>query len=317
MEKQIQITHLLKRALSVYKVIPNQKKEITRLTKYIEQNTTVLPYATFKTPYIDISSEIQMIQENISGKNFEEALFTLTLLFNTFFSKNIDKNKIEETVLKDKEKNPITFLLPTTILDENGHTKLSFVTDDELLEYNMIQTMYIYNDFSYSLIKEAVKIINLEHHYQLNDILNIVYKSPFVPEKHIYIISKGIFAFLQNDMIEAAHFLILQFEDCLRYLLHPQEITSKILNDENEENLTNIGKLLDKCKEIKIFTDDLVWFFKSYLVCKVKNLRNEIAHGKLLDYHYYSSDIGIICYSILWLVLFHIAKNIKEETSKK
>lgn len=316
MEKQIPITHLLKSALGVYRIIPNQKKEINRLTKYIEQNTTVMPYTTLGTS-IDISSQIQMVQEIISGKSFEEALFTLTLLFNTFFSKNIDKNKIKETVLKDKEKNPITFFLPTIILDENGHTKLSFVTDDELLEYHMIQKMYIYNDFSYSLIKEAVRIINLEHHYQIKDILSIVYKSPFVPKEHIYIISKGIFAFLQNDMIEAAHFLILQFEDCLRYLLQPQEITTKILNNGNEENLTRLEDFLDKCKEKQILTDNLVWFFKSYLVLKFKNLRNEIAHGKLLDNYYYSSDIGIICYSILWLVLVHIAKNSITEAKKE
>ena len=94
----------------------------------------------------------------------------------------------------------------------------------------------------------------------------------------------------------------------MRYLLQPQEITSKILNNGNEEKLTKIEYLLDKCKEKGIFTDNLVWFFKSYLVLKVKNLRNDIAHGKLLDNSYYSNDIGIICYSILWLVLFHIAK---------
>ena len=111
-----------------------------------------------------------------------------------------------------------------------------------------------------------------------------------------------------KDYMTASHFLILQFEEILRFLLSDIEILTVLKRKEVEENLIKVDYLLDKCLEHHLFDENMVWFFKSYLTDKQKNLRNLIAHGMFSDYLYNSEDIGIVCYAIIWLILRPIFK---------
>ena len=299
-------SHLLKEAIYIYRTLPNHKKDIDRLTKAIEHDTTAMPYATFSHT-TDVTDLVKIAQDKIAGKSFQEAIFSLVFLFNDFFASGLDKKKARETAQHLQELSPLSFIMTQEVVDEHGHVVTSASTDEELLELNMLRNLWIRNKISYVPIMEAINIINMEHHYQYTDILNLMRDTPMVPNRHKIIIAKGIYSFLKDDMIEAAHFLILQFEDCLRYLLEPTVSTTKLVNNYEEEKNTAIKTLLDKCVENGILPEGLAWFFYSYLVVKNKNLRNSISHGFMPDRDYYSQEVRITCYGIMYLVFFHVA----------
>lgn len=306
---------LLKEAIRTYRTVPGHKADINRLTKIVEQTTCSLPYAIF-SHNTDISKIVKNAQESVAGKDFNNAVFSFVLLFEELIGAFLNKDKAKENALKMQQLSPFVSLVPRIIVDSYGHEICTYSTDEELLEFKMLENLWIGNDMCYTPIREAIKIINMEHKYTYTDILNLMYNTPFVPNDHKAMIAKGIYYFLQNDMMEAGHFLILQFEDCLRFLLEPKEITIKIKDNASEENYTNIKSLLDKCVENKIFPEGLAWFFESYLVVKAKSVRHNIAHGKLHDNNYYSTDITILCYGIIYLVLYHNAKHFFENLSK-
>ena len=298
-------SYLLKNAINIYRSTPNHREDIIRLTKSIEQNTCAMPYATFSHT-TDITDLVKVAQQSVTNKDFPNSIFSLTMLFDVFFGESLDKNKAYERAIETEKLSPLLSLMTQVILDEQGHEIASASTQEEILQLSMMRTLWIENEMSYVPIIEAINIINMEHHYNYTDILSLMTHTAFVPDQHKIIIAKGIYAFLKGDMIDAAHFLVIQFEDCLRHLLEPLEPTMKIINSYEEKNI-NIDFLLKKCVEKNIFPEGLAWFFYCYLVAKNKNLRNLIAHGMLSDKHYHSYEVGIICYGIIYLVLFHDA----------
>jgi hypothetical protein len=300
---------LLKKALFEYQEMPNHKSDIERLTLEIEKMPTDMSCYTTFSQDIDISFEINEAKLRVAGKNFDEAIYELVLLFSEICMSSLNKEKETEKAQRLKAKSPFRYHLHVIRND------CEFKTEDEILNYHIMESVIRQNGLYFCILREAITQINFDSHYQLRDIVNLVSKSPFVPENHKYIIAKGIKAFLEDDMIGAGHLLILQFENCLRYLLWPTYITSKIDESKGEESLTSIDNLLKKCVEAKIFNTDIAWFFEIYLVSKLVNLRNSIAHGKLADDDYYHFSIGIVCVGIMWLVLLPKAKNYKETLS--
>ncbi len=305
---------LLKEAIRLYRTLPTHKEDINRLTKIVEQASCSLPYAIFSHT-TDISEIVKNTQEAVAGKDFKNAIFSFILLFEELIGCFLNKDKAKENALKIQRSSPFMSLVPRIIVDSYGHEICTYSTDEELLEFKMLENLWIGNDMCYTPIREAIKIINMEHNYTYTDILALMYNTPFVPNDHKTIIAKGIYSFLHNDMMEAGHFLILQFEDCLRFLLEQKEITIKIKDNASEENYTNIKSLLDKCVANNIFPEGLAWFFESYLVVKAKNIRHNIAHGKLQDNNYFSTEMTILCYGITYLVLYHNAKRFFETLS--
>lgn len=301
-------SHWLKEAIYIYRNLSNHKSDVDRLTKEIEQNTISMPYATFSHG-VDVTEFVKMAQENVAGKDFVNAIFSLTALFGTFFGGSLDKDKAKERCLSLQKQSPLFNLFAQVIVDENGHTISTASTKEELLNLDMMRNLWLENEISYVGIREAINVINMEHHYEYRDILKLMDATPFVPDRHKVIMAKGINAFLHGEMMEGAHFLILQFEDCLRYLLEPIETTMIIVDNHSEEKNTSIDSLLNKCVENNILPDGLAWLFKTYLVEKSKNVRNGIAHGFIQDKYYYSIDVQIVCYAIMYLVFFHVASS--------
>lgn len=298
--------HWLKEAIYIYRILPNRKADINRLTSVIEHDTISMPYATFSHS-VDVTEFVKTAQENVTGKELKDAIFSLVALFGMFFGNSLNKEKARERAINIQKKSPLLGLFTQVSVDEHGHIIATTDKEEELLNLNMMRNLWIENEISYIGIREAVNIINMEHHYEYKDILQLMANTSFVPDRHKIIVAKGIYAFLKDDMMVAAHFLICQFEDCLRYVLEHIETTMKIVSNHEEEKNTSIEYLLGKCVENNILPDGLAWLFNSYFVVKNKNIRNSLAHGFMIDQHYYSLDVQIVCYCIMYLVFFHPA----------
>lgn len=285
----------LKNALLIYRQC-SKKEDVNRLLEVIEKIRIVQPYQEFSFSQ-DITDIVNPILENIKGKSF---INSLTILLNCI---NIFPSKTEIYANEQKHCNDFFSIFAIYIHDENGKVIKTVSSKEEHLNYNAITHLYYLEGINFSIIINSINLINSEHFYTIEDIEKLVSYSPIISRNNIKIISKGIYAFLTKDYMTASHFLILQFEELLRFLLSDVEPLIVLKGKKVEENLIKVDYLLDKCLEHHIFDENMVWFFKSYLVDKQKNLRNLIAHGMFSDYLYSSEDIGIVCYAIIWLIL--------------
>ncbi len=305
-------SHFLKEAIKEYRKLPGHKSDVERLTSQIEKFGTVIPYQTFSES-IDITDFVSEAQKSVIGKDFNAALLGLVM----FIMTNLPPKKDKEFMSAQKRtKSSITFAIaPMVVHDEYGQQMATYSTEDEKVNLNAMESAMLLNNMTCTAILSCINIINDEHHYSLPDIANLVAGSPFFSQEHHIIISKGIYAFLKGEQIEAAHFLILQLEECLRHILPQGVVISIIKQDGTEHNLTNIEYLLDKCIETQVLDENWAWFYKIYLVEPIRNLRNEIAHGKFGGRNYYSYDVGIVCSAVMGMTLFHKAKEFIDRKS--
>jgi len=120
-----------------------------------------------------------------------------------------------------------------------------------------------------------------ERHFRV-----ITRHSPFVPQSHTEAFALGFARLVQGDLLSAAHILIPQLENCLRYvLLNNSTDTSKMRNDLTQED-RSISTLLD------LYRDEIVGIFgedSTLCIDLIFNhrpgpaLRHEFAHGKVGD----------------------------------
>ena len=101
--------------------------------------------------------------------------------------------------------------------------------------------------------------------------------TPFIPPARLSIITDGLHAGFQNDMLTASYLLMPQIEHCLRNLAKTSGIS--VTNyDEKQEFENTLGGTLEKMKGI--ISSDLLTELKSFLIDSNNvNFRNEILHG--------------------------------------
>jgi hypothetical protein len=312
-ESQAQNAHImikkekLRQALSEYKKA-GQKKEVERLEFEI-QCLGSPQFTVIKTDPIDIQKYVDAAVKCVSGKSFQEAIRALCLLF------QFPKKEEEYSQTAERMGSSIYMQFTTQIFDKNGRVVQEYSSEKERKEFHAINyvTRYYYGLY-YTTIAPALDTINSEHSFSLNDISELIKDSPFIPIGHENIFAKGIYYFLQGEIMEASHLLIPQIEESLRNLLNQYKETTNVINkDGSEESAINIANLLEKCVEREIFPADLAWILEIYLISKPINLRSYIAHGKMGDDVQNNIDIKMLCYIVFYLTLFH--KIYKMETS--
>jgi hypothetical protein len=304
----------LKDALQEYRKIPGHKDDIERIVSEIEKLGTNMYFGLIQSSPINITKNRKKTVRLITNKSFEVAVFELTWLFINFIQSNKDNaEKAAEMWLKESV---TSILFNHVIQDEYGREITSVITPEEKKAHYSYMLAKNYDRLYYDIISPAFEVINNEHHYTLRDIFNLIKDSPFVPQEHILIIAKGIYGFLNQDLIDAGHYLIMQLEDCLRHLLYPTVITSRVEPDNSQEYLTNISYLLDNCVKKEIFPENLAWLFKIYLTTPEGKTRHEIAHGTLSDRGYSGYNVAVVCFAIFFLVFFHKAHEYKKSNRK-
>lgn len=101
--------------------------------------------------------------------------------------------------------------------------------------------------------------------------------SPFVPEDRIYSFAIGLLAGFKNDFVTAAHLLLPQLENSLRYLAVQNGIIATTYDKDLQfENL--LGGVLSKVRPLA--DPDIIDELSSFLVDNNNiNFRNELLHG--------------------------------------
>jgi hypothetical protein len=139
--------------------------------------------------------------------------------------------------------------------------------------------------------------------YQLSEIhfRAIVTFSPFIPATHRHTFALGFARFMQGDFISAAHLLIPQLENSVRYVLHAAgKDSSKIMPDMLQEDRT-LSALIGQ------FRPELERIFSAPIILEIEllfvhnsgpALRHDFAHGKAPDGACFDVDVIYACWFI-------------------
>ncbi len=99
--------------------------------------------------------------------------------------------------------------------------------------------------------------------------------SKFIPQDRTYLFEKGILYGIENDFNAAAHILLPQIENSLRYIAHQKEIiTTQLSQNLQQEN--TLGGTLEKLKGE--MSNDL-WSELDHFLASGCNFRNNVMHG--------------------------------------
>ncbi|MFK5923788.1 MAG: DUF4209 domain-containing protein [Verrucomicrobiota bacterium] len=151
-----------------------------------------------------------------------------------------------------------------------------------------------------AIIEPARRVLLNEHSFRMRDLSFLIQLNPFVPEGHEYFYLRGIQAGFYGDWIVAAHILIPQLEQSIRYVFQQHDVVTSTLESDGTQKEHDIGWLLCHTKMRQIFGEDIAFDLRGNLIERFgHNLRNEMSHGLAPDGAYFT---GTVCY-VWWLTL--------------
>lgn len=247
----------------------------------------------------------------VKGKGVVEAIAALA-----FLPALGSVSQLHDQVRHRVSTSPTFILFPTVMYSTDGRVAArpsrAATREEQIADEVRAQMFVLSNDLrtwgAQILLLPAIDQINSEHHIRLQDLLPVMMSSPFVPAGREVLFARGLHAGLTGDYLVAAHLLIPQIENSLRYVLTQSgEITSG-LTRQDVQNHFDLNRILTDdvllTKLTEVLGEDLVFQLKGLLVQHHgANLRNEIAHGTLGADEFRSGFYGLQSIYTWWLAL--------------
>lgn len=288
-------------AIEAMRKIGNMQGRVTQLQNLlIEYGRKSLDEMGEVSVPIDLTQVATKAKEQVRGKSLYNALFVLMKLGN---SPNVAELRLEAA--KSVAEHPVTFRVSSRTFNDMGKVvnRRGTIDEDEeaTIEHETYQHAARSQDIlAVGVIEPAVHQILLEHRVRVRDLFPLVFDNPFIPPGREEIYARGLHAGLLGDFLVAAHLLIPQIENSLRYILQAQGVITSGL----DQNMIQDEYTLDRIiyiNELKdILGEDIVFDLKGLLVKRPgSNIRNLLSHG-LMDYEAFFSARLIYLW---WLIL--------------
>ena len=273
-----------------------------RLLAYQKQSLSELKPMSHST---DISEMVKAATSGVKGKNLREAVFCLATLFPP-----TNVSALKKQVEENAQQFPMSHLFSAVFLDDEGrvtaHKPGMLSTNKEQLEiateaemFNNLRTIHWPLSVQ-GLIEPARWQIEQEHHPQVRDLAFVVVDNPFVPPGREGIFARGLQAGFSGNWLIAAHLLVPQIENSIRYVLAQRGVIVSKLNTGGVQEVRHLDTLLKLPETIETFSPNAVFDLRGLLVEKFGcNLRNRLTHGLMHVGHFYSTESVYVW----WLVL--------------
>ena len=252
----------------------------------------------------NITELVESVVAVVSGKPFPGVLRSLLTC-----ESSPDPDALRKEVLESGYSS-ISAIMPMTVSDSQGRTRfkspgLNFngPPDEDHVRFLMNQ----HDRFRRQMvvagkINTIRRVIMNEHYVSLAMLMPVMQASFFVPKGHELIFAKGAYRFLAGDDVEAAHLIIPQLENSLRYILSINGIETNRINPDGTQEEAMLSRLLEDHREslqkiipaAMLIEIDLLFNFRGG-----SSVRNELAHGKMGEGAFWNPDV---IYAT-WLVL--------------
>lgn len=218
-------------------------------------------------------------------------------------------DELRKQVLETAQASPLSSLFGTSLLDAEGKVtfrspggSMSGEPDEAWFRHAIARHQSTYRQTVIGGQFEPVRQ-HLAFSYSLAErhFLPIVAHSPFVPPENEFIFALGFARMMQGDFVSAAHLLIPQLENSLRYVLKqlgtdPSMIQADLIQEDRSIGalLSDYRGLLEKSLSAPV-VDEIDLLFNDRAG---PALRHELAHGKLTTGHCLSHDAMYACWFI-------------------
>lgn len=251
---------------------------------------------------LDMTDWALQAQEAVKGKPLDEALVTLASLV-----KPPQVDHLRQQVKTLARDFPFSHLISTYVMTADirvsGQRPSSLSADPDQVEAftraEMFKQAQLYQAaIAMGTVEPARRQIDGEHNPRISDLLGLVSNNPFVPPGREIIYARGLHAGLEGDFLVAAHLLIPQLEQSLRYFLREAGGIVSTLDHQGIQDVMDLGDIFYTYREKleSLLGLDIVFDLQGLLVERFgTNLRNRLAHGTL-EY----SDLTSLSIVYLW-----------------
>ena len=300
----------IKYAIEAMRRIGKMQKRIKELHELLVeyQKKSVDEMQSFTADY-ETSAFAQKARDYVKGREFTEVLFALALMGDS------PKRSRLEAELKEVGKHaPLYLLIKEQIVTQEGkviaHRPGALENEQAVLEAETYKHLTLSQRIHIDSTIEPARIqINEDNSISVRDILNLISNSPFVPLGREWIFARGLHAGLRGDFLMAAHLLIPQIENSVRYVLSQTDIITSSLDEEMIQEEYNINRTLKMKETEEIFGEDLVFDMRGLMVEKYgSNLRNRLAHGLMHIGEFSTHQCAYLWWTALRLCLLPIIK---------
>jgi hypothetical protein len=296
--------------------VKSRSEEVHKLLlQYQEESRKELLTSSHET---DISKLVEQARAHVKKKDFQDALFALSLL-----GSPTNVSQLRQQVQRQAHEFVASQLFPVVMMNEMGKviacqpgSVLSSDPDEAeaATRFEMNRNAIYYQTLQAQAYVEPARYqINLEHSVRIKDLLPIVSNSPFVPPGREYLFVKGLYAGLTGDFFTSTRTLIPQIENSIRYLLWQRGVITSGLDDSGVQNEHNLNSTLYRPEIASIFDEDTLFDLKCLLVeHSGSNLRNRMAQGLINDSEFLSPLMAYLWWFTLRLcclpILIHQQK---------
>ncbi len=309
-------SHWLSDAISEYHGIPNSSARRNELKHRLveiqdELHSEMQPFSNS----IDLSEEVKILLDELQGKRFHEALYTLVTCV-----KSPEPEDLKREAIAQIRRHPFTSLFATTHHDRegkvrhkgngsgfrelDGQTIQESVARSESLRRQLFANVPI--GFILSFIQHECFISNT----QLEAILG---NSLFVPSELRVTYLIGMREFLNGGNIAALYILCPLLESSIRHVLkkHGHDVSSFDSKTQTQEDRPLSSLMRDMRNELEqIFHPSTVLDIEHVFLKKPgPTIRHSVAHGLLADGDAFGHDAVYACWLILRLCCMPLLKH--------
>jgi hypothetical protein len=302
----IALNHLEK-ALQIYRGVPLKFRTdlgvvdiLTRLRKQIAEagSCTVEMMHVVSTPSMDISDLVSAALEQVAGKTAIAALHAFTVMYP--FARPA---QARAGALKTLRVGLLGALSGATHVDRSGRviaktnpmsmSAVPTASDEDRIWAEMVKGHAIIRELTvHGGVLPALSVMQREHCYKEQDLISIAQASALVPPERAVMTGKGLYWGIIGDFGVAAHFLIPQLENIVRYHMKAAGLNTSNTDLEGIENENGLSTLMEVAGVEELFSAEVVFEIKA-LFCSPfgPNLRNAFAHGLMDDDEFYSAAV--------------------------
>ena len=310
--------HFLSCAVGIYKTIQGSRplwepllQEIGHL--YQQQQ---MEMCSIRAPEVDkilqnihitASKNAKILQTRLQGTSLQQKLCLLAAKLDLPSQEDIEKSLPKTPSLIDS--------IATTIHGENGLPVCTLKGDSRRTTFSFIQSLNFFWATSCEFwLTPILHSINMEHHVTALQILPFCMHNAFIPPKHEYLFALGLAYFIKGQFIEAGSLLIPQIENCFRHILAPYMPTFR-LEKETSESYIKVEALINELAERKIIPQHMAFNFQMLLVEKAFNVRNDIAHGKVVHQQFSTAPFVMPVWMILWFIMYPFLQDTQSQAT--
>jgi hypothetical protein len=296
------------------------KKEELRLEMRSLQEKAADEFGTFSTP-IELGDIRENVAEIFEKLSLSDALYNFALL-----EESIPIKELRKEALKSVKASPIFAMMSSSYNDNEGkvvaESPVANATGEQSEErlnkacsdnYRLRRHIIVGGRIDAARLTIVSNYSVSHRHFEA-----IVQYSPFIPASHRYIFALGFAKLLQGDFISAAHLLLPQMENSIRYVLKSNNIeTSKIMSDMVQED-PSLSDMFNKWRsELEnIFTAPVIYEIELLFLHRLgPALRNEFANGKITTGQCFDTDAIYACWFIYRLFCIPLLRNWQEYIS--